>query len=175
MKIHTFETGPYFSSTSRFVVFTLSAVIFFMALANSILFLILFGPLLIIAALVVTFQQYFIAIDTEKNQYYDGTIVFGIKSGSWHPYSALDLLYFYQKRYSRKINSFASSTTVRSASYDGYLRFTDGEKIQLISEPDEKKAIELMTEIARKLNLNLYQHDELIYEAGREHRQTEKA
>jgi hypothetical protein len=117
---------------------------------------------------VVVRLQYFIAIDKKRKQYFDGTSIFGIKSGSWTTYSELDLLYFHDKNYSQKVNSIGTSSINRTTRYEGYLTFTEDEKLHLISEADKNKAIKRMTAIAEALELRLYDHDILLYDGRRE-------
>lgn len=164
MRPYAFTTGHYFSGTTRAVVTIVSSGILFSLLISQSLLFLLAGPILLIVTLVVLFQQYFVAIDTERHMYYDGTIIFGIKSGSWAPYSALDVLYVKKHAYRQTMNSRGTSSTVRTTQYDGYLRFTDGEKIQLVNERSREAAVTRMTPIAKQMGLDLYYHDDLIFE-----------
>ncbi|MGB3182355.1 MAG: hypothetical protein WBB45_13275 [Cyclobacteriaceae bacterium] len=109
-------------------------------------------------------MQYYIAIDKNRSQYYDGTSIFGIKSGSWTTYSEMDLLYFHDKNYSQKFNSIGTSSVNRTTRYEGYLTFTECEKLHLVSEEKKEVAEKRMKAIAKELSLRLYDHDVLIYD-----------
>lgn len=99
---------------------------------------------------------YILEIDMERQTYCDFTFVFGYKFGSAHSFDSVEEIFINSTRSSQIIYGFgANSYTRRNHDFDAYLKFSNGKKIFLTSDTNEKELVRRLQPIARKLGTQI--------------------
>ena len=155
MKVVDFRTSLYFSGTIIFMgVLFVVAGFFLFTIRN-------FGgaiPLLISVAIFTT--HYRIRIDFESKEYFDYLWILGFKNGEKGKFKNIEYLFIKNNKVSQKMNSRASSTTIRTEVYDGYLKFSEEDKIHLITKSNKERLVKELTRIASMLNTRIVDYTE---------------
>jgi hypothetical protein len=148
--IQRFKTSYYFSGTVRFV------WAFLMAFGGGLLFInMLLGTLLLFIGLLVVTSQNRFEIDRINKLYHNYVWVLGNKTGAPQKFETLDYLFLKTNREKTVLHSQIQTTNLRNTVFDGYLRFSETEKILLFRSKSKGEVIKKIHPISVQLHLRV--------------------
>ena len=150
-----FKTSPFFSGRIIFVGILLAVFGLFVAMKSMLAGLILFT----ISVLIFT-THYRLRIDFAKKVYFDYVWFLGLKNGDHGKFDRIEYLFIKKSRVSQKMNHIVISSTIQNEIYDGYLKFSDGEKIHLLTKESKDVLLEKLKMISHKLNTRIVDYSE---------------
>jgi peroxiredoxin family protein len=155
MKPVDFRTSSYFSGTFIFV------GIFLVFVGLLVLTKTLIGglALLLISSILFT-THYRLTIDFDNKRYHDYLWILGMKHGEKGKFETIDYLFIKKSKEVQTMNSRASSATIKKDVFDGYLKFSEKDKIHLMTKGSKKDLIQQMKSIASKLSLDVMDYSE---------------
>lgn len=157
MKSTDFRTGGYFSGTFIFLgIFLVFAGL--LVLTKTIAG----GLALLLISLIIFTTHYRLTIDFDNKLYHDYLWILGMKHGEKEKFESIDYLSIIKSKVAQTMNSRASSTTIQKEVFDGYLKFSENDKIHLMTKENKKDLIHEMKKIASKLNLDIMDNTEGI-------------
>lgn len=117
---------------------------------------IIVGAFLLVAGIVIITTHYRLLIDYRLKVHIEYISIVGIKVGA-EKKSFVDLQYLFVKksRVSQTLNSRASSTTIQKFQYDGFLKFSEDDKLHLMTLENKAALIKNLKAIASKLKVNI--------------------
>lgn len=99
-----------------------------------------------------------ISIEVQEGKYQIFNSLFGLRFGSRFKLKRIEKIYLNQNQVKSKMYSAHTATgyTSEDTSYDGYLKFIDGEKIYLKSDKQKKDIDTELKSLAQHLNTEYY-------------------
>jgi len=149
------KTSSYFPSTWRLVGIFFAVAGILIAFAN-----IFIGIVLVIGGVLVVTTHYRIEIDFGRNTYHDYTWIFGIKSGEKGHFDHIEYIFINKNKVSQTMGNRAISSTITRYDYNGYLKFSETQKIHLRSDERKATLVRHMQFLAAKLNCQLRDYSE---------------
>lgn len=149
------KTSSYFPATWRLV-----AVIFVAAGVIICWENILIGMIVVIGAVLVVTTHYRIEVDFGRGTYRDYTWILGIKSGEKAHFDHIEYIFINKNKVSQTMGNRAVSTTIQRYDYNGYLKFSETQKIHLRSDESKTTLLRHMQFLAAKLNCQLHDYSE---------------
>jgi hypothetical protein len=145
------KTSSYFPSTWRFVgvLFTVAGV----AIATVNIYI---GLVMIIGSILVVTTHYRIKIDFNAATYYEYTWIVGFKTGERGRFDKIQYIYINKNQVSQTMASRAQSTTVMSWEYNGYLKFSETQKIHLQSSRRKNEVVRHMQALGAQLKCEVH-------------------
>ena len=151
MKIVNFKTSSYFSATAVVVAAILLPLGFIALFANLVVGLIV----LVISVVILTTHQR-LEIDFRNKTYYDYISFLGfLKQGERGSFETVQYLFIKTNRVSQTANSRVSSMTVTKMVFDGYLKFSDEDKIHIAARDNKEKLVKKLQAISNQLNIQI--------------------
>jgi len=160
MKVLNFKTSNYFSSSAVL----LGVILLPVGLAALFANLVLAAVVLLVSTVLLT-THYRLEIDFQKMTFYDYVSFLGfLKSGEREHFDTVHYLFIKTNRVSQTLNSRVSSMTVQKTVFDGYLKFSDEQKIHIDTRDDKDKLLKKMQPISNQLNIRIidYTHGEPV-------------
>ena len=101
--------------------------------------------------LVVVSTHYRLSVDNETKTYHDYLWILGIKHGDKGRFNKVEYLFIRKGHITQKMNSRIHSTTIRKQVFDGYLKFSEENKIHLVSMENKNDLTKRLKSIAEQL------------------------
>jgi hypothetical protein len=155
MAVIDFKTSPFFSGRIIFVGILLAVLGLFVAVKS-----ILAGILLFIVSVLIVTTHYRLRIDFAKKVYFDFVWFLGLKNGDQGKFDEIEYLFIKKSRVSQKMNHIVISSTIQNEIYDGYLKFSNGEKIHLLTKESKDVLLKKLKLISHKLNTRIIDYSE---------------
>ncbi len=155
MNVIDFKTSAFFSGRIIFVGILLAVFALFVVLKS-----LLAGLIIFIISVVIFTTHYRLRIDFVKKAYFDYVWFMGLKNGDHGKFGRIDYLFIKKSRVSQKMNHIVISSTIQNEIYDGYLKFSDGEKIHLLTKESKTGLLEKLKVISGKLNTRIVDYSE---------------
>lgn len=102
---------------------------------------IIVGIFLTLISTIIITTHYRLAIDLNEKTYHDYVWLFGFRIGERSTFDRIDYIFIKKIRVSQTMNSRGSSSTIRKEMFDAYLKFSEENKIHLLTEESKKKLI----------------------------------
>jgi hypothetical protein len=150
MKTSDFRTSAYFSSGVIFFGVIL-AFIGLWVIINQIIV----GTIILGISVIIFSTHYRLNIDFAQKTFHDYVWILGIKHGEKGKFENLEYIFINKSKVSQTMSLKAVSTTLRKDVFDGYLKFSDGSKIHLMTMDDKADVIQKLKTISHKLNLKV--------------------
>jgi len=151
MKVVNFKTSSYFSATAVIFAVILLLVGLIALFANLVVGLIV----LAIGVVILTTHQR-LEIDLQNKTYYDYVSFLGfLKQGERGRFDTVQYLFIKTNRVSQTVNSRVSSMTVTKMVFDGYLKFSDEDKIHIAARDNKDKLVKKLQGISNQLNIQI--------------------
>ena len=150
-----FKTANYFAGTIQFlgIVLVLAAVLVFVKSVIASL-------ILLTLSLVIFSTHYGLTFDFNNKSYFDYLWVLGLKKGDWGKFENIEYLFIQKIKVSQTMNLQSLSSTIRKDMYDGYLRFSEVDKIHLMTRDSKDALISKLRPIAKQLNIRIIDYSE---------------
>jgi hypothetical protein len=155
MEIMDYRLARYFSNQWIFVGFLLlagGAVLIFKTLVG--------GVILVLISVVIFTTHYRLAIDLNKKSYHDYVWLLGLKFGDSGTFEKIEYIFVKKSKFSQTMNTRVSSTTIKKEVYDGYLKFSEENKIHLLTEGSKKQLVKKLSNIATKCGVKIFDYTE---------------
>ena len=150
-----FRTSSYFSGMIYFLGILLVIVSGPVAFQSLIA-----GAVLVLAGVVILTTHYRLSIDFSKKEFHDYLWILGLKYGEKAKFEKIEYLFIKKSNVSQVMRSQVQSTTFRKEVFDGYLKFSEEEKIHLITRGNKNDLIKGLRVIATKLNVKIVDYSE---------------
>ncbi|MEO7987964.1 MAG: hypothetical protein ABI663_00380 [Chryseolinea sp.] len=150
-----FKTSGYFSSTVIVVGIIFSLVGLILLLSN-----IIGGLILLLIGIVISTTHYRLMIDFDKKIFHDYVWILGLKNGDKGIFEHIEYLFIKKNRVSQNMNMQVATTTIRKEVYDGYLRFSETEKIHLLTKDSKKTVVAKLRELSTMLNVRIIDYSD---------------
>lgn len=99
--------------------------------------------------------NYGIQIDTEKKQYLDYLFILGYKKGTWRRYKKVEYFYITSGMVTTTMQLRAASSELAHMEYNGYIKFSEEDKVHLVSSKRKRKVIIFVEKMARDLGAKI--------------------
>ena len=152
MKDQHSSTVQYYFPQRFIIGFVLVCVAVAIAAAN---IFILSGIFVLGAAMVVS-TRYCVDIDLNSKTYREYTWFFGLKIGEKIKFDEIQYVFINKFKTSQSMNVRVASTTVHAKDFRIFVKFTEEEKIHILTRSNYDPAIKAAKEIASKLKADLY-------------------
>ena len=120
-----------------------------------------FSPLPLIPALIIFTGSYGLEIMPEKKEFRNYNSFLFLKKGHWKTYVSIEKIYITTSFKSQKIYTLVTGgPTIRKKYHNGYLKFTDGDKVFLQSKKHKKSLIKNLQKLSDRLDLEITDHSE---------------
>jgi len=149
------RTAPYFPIAGRIGGIILAFAGLAIASVN-----IYFGLALVIGGVILVTTHYRLTIDFTSRIYRDYTWILGFKSGEKGRFEHIEYLFINKNKVTQTMSARVISTTIERYDYNGYLKFSETQKIHLRSDADKKVLVAHMQLLAAKLGCRLLDHSE---------------
>lgn len=114
-----------------------------------------FGAMLVLLGVVILTTHYGLEIDLGNKSYREYLWVLGAKSGEVKRFEQVHYVFIKKVKVSQTMNSRVSSTTIRKDQFDGYIKFSEDDKIHLRSEDKKGDLIKKVKEVSADLGVKI--------------------
>jgi hypothetical protein len=118
------------------------------------------GPLVLLVSTIIFTTHYRVHVNFDTNMYHDYLWILGMKSGSKNSFEKIEYIFIKESRQSQTMGLRATNTTVHKSVYDAYLKFSETNKIHLITKDEKKDVIVMLRPIADKLKTDIIDYTE---------------
>ncbi len=150
MRSIDFKTAPFFSwhvQVAAIGLLVIGVVIFDKSmLGASIIFL---------ACILIYTTHYRLHIDLDKKVYRDYLWIMGLKDGKLCNFHDLSYFFIKKNKVSQTMGLKAATTTVVKEVYDAYLKFSDEEKIHVLTANHKENIVAKLHPISKTLQIDL--------------------
>lgn len=123
--------------------------------------LLIVGAIIVLMISVLIFTtHYHLSIDFNQKSYYDYVWLLGLKFGEKGTFESVEYIFIKKSKVSQTMNSRGSSTTIRKEEYDGYLKFSEENKIHLLTSDSKKQLLKKLSEIATKYSTKIFDYSD---------------
>lgn len=155
MNVFDFKTAVYFP---RRIIFT--AVLLVFAVLLVVLKSVVFELIILLACVVIFTTHYRLRIDYTNKAFFDYVWILGFKKGDHGKFEKIEYLFIKKSRISQKMNHLAGSAIVQKEVYDGYLKFSDREKIHLMTTDSKNALVKKLSVISNALKVRIMDYSE---------------
>lgn len=150
MKPLDFKTSGYFPGT-----FIFTAVILCLVGVPVIFTNVILGLIMLLVSVIIFTTHYRFTVDLEQKVFRDYVWILGFRSGEKKKFERIEYLFIKTNKVSQTMSLKAASTTIRKDVYDGYIRFSENEKVHLITKDNKKDLIARLRPISEALHLKV--------------------
>ncbi|MFZ6012136.1 MAG: hypothetical protein ACOYXT_17475 [Bacteroidota bacterium] len=115
---------------------------------------VLSGIMVLIAVIVFT-THYGVSIQASNQTYLEYVWFMGFKSGTRKKYNIIEYLFVKPNKVSRSYNSKVQRSTMVETEYDGFIKFSDSEKIHLFNSGDRQEVVEKLVKLSKAFNVRI--------------------
>jgi hypothetical protein len=115
---------------------------------------------LLFASIVVFTTHYRLAINLEDKTFQDYVWVLGMKMGGIEDFKSIEYLFIKKNQVSQTMHLKVASSTVRKDVYDAYIKFSETQKIHLLTADKKRTLLERLGPIAKNLNIKMIDYSE---------------
>ncbi len=120
------------------------------------------GVVIILVGIVITTTHYRLEVDFSGKVFRDYLWMLGFKIGDEQKFERIEYLFITKSKTSQVMNSQVSSSTVRKDVYNGYLKFSEKDKLHLLTEDSKKDLIKKLEKISKKLNVEIVDYSDEV-------------
>lgn len=114
------------------------------------------GAVILIGGIIIVSTHYRMKIDYSNKRYSEYIWLLGLKTGiEQKSFISPEYLFIKKTQVSQTLNSRVSSTTIQKEQYDGFLKFSEDDKVHLMTYDNKKTILKKLREIASQLNLKV--------------------
>lgn len=155
MKAIDFKTSGFFSWTIIFLGFVLAFLGLLFVVENPVV-----GVILLLISLIIFTTHYRLKIDFDNKVFHDYLWILGLKNGDKGKFETIEYLFIKKNKVSQTMSVRVASTTIVKEVYDGYLKFSEQEKIHLITKDSKKDLVDKLRKISTSLKVKIIDYSE---------------
>lgn len=118
----------------------------------------LLSSMFLFAVAVIFTATYGIELDQTKGTVHDYLSILGMRTGKHRPYEVLDKVYMTKSQKNIKMQLRAVSSDRRSYEFNGYIKFSESDKVHLMSAEHQEKVVGLLTQMSEDLGIPYEDH-----------------
>jgi hypothetical protein len=149
MKVFNFKTSSYFPATAVIfgvLLLPVGVILLFAYVAA--------GLAVLLTGIILLTTHYRLEIDLENKTFFDYVSFMGfLKSGERGRFDTVQYLFINTNRVSQTVNSRVSTMTVKKMVFDGYLKFSDENKIHITTKNYKDNLVKKLRPISDQLNI----------------------
>jgi hypothetical protein len=150
-----FKTSNYFTGMPYVLGLILSPIGFFLLFSPQFIV----GGILLIAGIIILTTHYRLSINRHEKRYTEYIFLLGMKTGmETKTFSIIEYLFMKKVRVSQTLNSRASTRTIQKVQYDGFLKFSEDDKVHLMTYESKETLQKKLRKIASELNLKVHDY-----------------
>ena len=150
MKKVDFRTSPYFSGVFIFIGILLALIG-----AAGLFINVMDATILLFVSFMILTTHYRLSINLDTKTFHDYVWFLGFKNGEKGKFERIEYLFVKTNRVSQKMQLKAANSTIRKEVYDGYLKFSETEKIHLLTKDNKQDVVKKLREISAILNVKI--------------------
>jgi hypothetical protein len=155
MGVVDFKTGWFFSR----VIFFFGVFLAFMGIVGIISNLFL-GIIILVVCVIIFTTHYRLNVDFDNKVFLDYVWILGFRRGDIKRFETIEYIFIKTSKVSETMHARIASTTIRKEVFDGYLKFSEDEKIHLMTMDDKNDLIQKLKPISEKLNSRIIDYSE---------------
>jgi len=155
MGVIDFKTSGYFSWPIIFLGGVLAAV----GLAFVSTKPIVGGIALLVNAVILT-THYRLTIDFDQKVFHDYLWILGLKNGDKGKFENIEYLFIKKSKVTQTMYLRVASSTIQKEVYDGYLKFSEKNKIHLITKDSKSDLIKKLRAVSTALKVKIIDYSE---------------
>lgn len=158
VNIYDFKTTRYFSWP--FILLSVFVSVFgFVLLMKSII-----GGLLVLTGCILVFSTHYgISIDFDKKEFRDYVWILGMKQGDKTKFDTIEYLFIKKAQLTQTMGLRAATSTIQKDVFDGYLKFSEQDKVHIMTKDRKESLLEKLKPISKKLNIKIIDYSEGEY------------
>lgn len=150
--ITDFKTSNYFTGMPYVLGFVLVPIGF--GLLFSPKFIV--GAVILSAGVVMLTTHVRLTVDLKQKKYTEYISLVGLKlDKEIHSFEQLEYVFIKKKRVSQTLHSRVSSNTIQKDQFDGYLKFSENDKVHLMTFDSRENLVKRLRPIATSLNTRI--------------------
>jgi hypothetical protein len=149
------RTSNYFPLMARF-----GGIVFIVLGLLLVVVNIFVALLFVIGGLFVVTAHYRLKVDFGRGTYFDYSWVLGFKMGERGRFERIEYIYINKNKVSQTVRVRVASTSFDRYDYNGYLKFSENQKIHLRSDANKKTVVRHMEVLAAKLKCQIRDYSE---------------
>jgi hypothetical protein len=149
------KTMPYFSMMYTIVGGALAFISMFLVFINTVI-----GILLAVIGFVLLSTQYRLRIDLSNKTFHDYLWILGFKKGEKGTFDEIQYLYITKSKISRTMNLESLSSTIAGEEFNGYLKFSEDQKIHITSQESKSGTMKKLKEFSALLGVQVVDYTE---------------
>jgi hypothetical protein len=150
-----FRTSSYFTGMVYWLGIVFLVMAMFLIVENVIA-----GIILIFLGVLILTTHYRLKIDFGNKVYHEYVWILGVKNGERKKFETMEYLFIKRQKVSQTMSIRVASTTIRKDQFNGYLRFSETEKLHIDSMDHKKNLIAKLKKISDKLNVKIIDYSE---------------
>ena len=150
-----FKTSNYFSGLIIFLGIILVPVGLLLMIKSIVL-----GTTILLVSMWIFTTHYRLSVDFDKREFHDYLWIFGFKRGEKIKFEKAEYIFIKKSKVSQKMNSRATTITIRKEVYNGFLKFSEQVKIHLMTEDKKETLKRKLDVIAGKLKVKIVDYSE---------------
>lgn len=113
------------------------------------------GLMVLFGGLIIATTHVRVSIDLHQKIYREYIFFLGLRVGKSERFHELDYLFVRKTKVSQRLASRASSATVHSERYEGYLHYDGDVMLHLFSQGKKAKVVDQLNKLSTQLNLRV--------------------
>jgi len=118
------------------------------------------SSVLALIGLFVVTTHYRLSIDFEKKVYHDYLWILGMKNGERGNFDKIEYLFIKKSKVSQTMYLRVASSTIQKEVYDGFLKFSEDNKLHLLTKDGKKDLIDKLRKISTALKVKIVDYSE---------------
>jgi hypothetical protein len=155
MSVVDFKTSWFFSKT----IFFFGVFLAFIGIVGIITNL--FLGLMILALCVIIFTTHYrLNVDFENKIFLDYVWILGFRRGDLKRFETIEYIFIKTSKVSETMQARIASTTIHKEVFDAFLKFSEEEKIHLMTMDDKNDLIQKLKPMSEKLHSKIFDYTE---------------
>ncbi len=154
-QVFDFRTTPYFSGGILYLGISMVLPGLFITSINILASL----PFFLISLIIAT-THYRLEVDITNKTYRQYVWLMGLKWGEREPFETIEYMFVKRNKVSQTMNSMLNAREVHSEVYDGFLRFSEKDKVHLATTRTKVNLLKKLTPIANTLQVEILDYSD---------------
>lgn len=116
--------------------------------------------ILCLFSLILVTTHYRLNVDFGNKTFRHCVWILGFKNGDREKFETIEYLFIKKNKVSQRMHHMVMSTTIHQEVYDGYLRFSEKNKIHLTTCDRKEDLIKILKTIAARLRVRIFDYSE---------------
>ena len=150
----TLKTDEYFPLQFKYVAYFFLIVSIPLIIEVSLIW----GPLVFLLSLTVITTRYEFEVNKDEHFYREYVRILWLKNGKKKQYSSAEYCFITASKYIQRMQLKAANTDFEGVEYNGYIKFSENEKIHIARRTDKEQLLKPLRKLANYLDLEIVDH-----------------